>query len=94
MIVRAFGVALLAAFAVATGGALPPPGKTCDLKKVEKGWWCEKDGKVLDAKDVDAEKKIHKGTDHAVASVEVCVKSYTQCSDCPMHWATDAKPPG
>ena len=94
MVLRAFGVALLATFAVATGYALAPHGKACDLKKVEKGWWCEKDAKVLAASEVDADKKVHKGTEHAVTSVEVCVKSETQCKDCPMHWASDAKTPG
>ena len=94
MLARVFGVAFLAALAAASGRALSLPDKACDLKKVEDGWWCAKDSKILDAKDVDTEKKVHKGTDHALTSVKLCVKSETQCQGCPMKWAVDKTPPG
>ena len=84
----------VAALLTAALGAAIPPDKACDVSKVEDGWWCEKDSKVLDAKDVDTDKKLHKGTDHAVTTLKVCVKSYHQCQDCSMKWGADAATPG
>ena len=94
MLKRILGVVTVAVLATAWGRAFLPADKPCDLKKVEAAWWCEKDAKLVDAKDVDTDKKIHKGTDHAIVSVQACVKSYNQCQDCTMKWAADGAVPG
>ena len=94
MVKRVLWLGVAALLLTATSYAVITADKACDLKKVEAAWWCDKDAKFVDAKDVDTAKKLHKGTDHAVASVDACVKSYVQCQDCTMKWASDGAVPG
>ncbi|HET6203066.1 MAG TPA: hypothetical protein VFI25_09730 [Planctomycetota bacterium] len=72
-----------------------PDAKPCDMKSVAAAPYCDKCGAFVDASTVDAEKKTHKGTDHAVRNVDACSKTEVRCtaSGCSMAWTKGATTP-
>jgi hypothetical protein len=91
------GLGLALAGLVGFGSAVAAgEGKACDVKQVEKGYYCDTCKALLETSAVDVKEMKHKGMDHAVQEAQVCVKTLVDCQaeGCDMSWAKGAPVPG
>ena len=74
-----------ACWAQGRGGGEPgkqPEQPKCDLKKLEKGKYCETCGKLCEKEDLQEDAWTCKACAQRVKVCDVCVKEYWECPEC------------